>query len=38
VFYSIIYSLGTQKMNQGSILMHPGDNIEEIYIVERGIV
>jgi len=38
VFYSIIYSLDTQKLNQGSILMHFGDNVEEIYIIEQGIV
>jgi len=38
IFYSIIYSLNTQKLNQGTALMLPGDLIQEIYIVEQGIV
>ena len=38
IFYSIIYSLDTQKMNAGHFWMRPGDEIDSIYIIEAGIV
>ena len=38
IFYEIIYSLDTRKLNSGQVLMHKGDHIEDIYIVEQGIV
>jgi len=38
IFYEIIYSLDTRKIQSGTVLMNQGNPITEIYIVEHGIV
>ena len=38
ILYEIIYSLRPKKQNVGDMLVNQGDNIDEIYIIERGIV
>ncbi len=38
IFYEIIYSLDTRKLNAGQTLMHKDNPIAEIYIIEQGIV
>jgi len=38
IFYEIIYSLDTRKIQSGTVLMNQGNPISDIYIVEHGIV
>ena len=38
IFYEIIYSLDTRKLNAGQVLMHKDNPISDIYIIEQGIV
>ena len=38
ILYEIIYSLRPKKQNVGDMLVNQGDSINEIFIIERGIV
>ena len=38
IFYEVIFSCVTSKENQGYTLIKKGDKINDIYIVEQGIV
>ena len=38
IFYDIIYNLDTNKKNQGELLISEGEDIDQIYIVEQGII
>lgn len=38
IFYDIIYNLDTNKKNQGELLISKDEEIDQIYIVEKGII